>query len=48
MRDTDLYTRILGIEAPWQVSAVKVEMTKKEIVVQVRCLSSKLSGNIQH
>ena len=35
MRDTDLYTRILGIEAPWQVSAVEVEMANREIVVQV-------------
>ena len=35
MRDTDLYTRILGIEAPWQVSTVKVEMAKGEVIVQV-------------
>nr|VFK01421.1 MAG: zinc-finger of transposase IS204/IS1001/IS1096/IS1165 [Candidatus Kentron sp. LFY] len=35
MRDTDLYTRILGVEAPWQVSIVEVEMAKREIVVQV-------------
>ena len=35
MRDTDLYTRILGIEVPWQVSTVKVEMAKGEVIVQV-------------
>ena len=35
MRDTDLYTRISGIEVPWQVSTVKVEMAKGEIIVHV-------------
>nr|VFJ63502.1 MAG: zinc-finger of transposase IS204/IS1001/IS1096/IS1165 [Candidatus Kentron sp. FW] len=35
MRDTDLYTRIPGIEVPWQVSSVKVEMAKEEVIVQV-------------
>lgn len=36
MRDTDLYTRILGIEAPWQVSVVEVEMASREVIVQVK------------
>nr|VFK29991.1 MAG: transposase [Candidatus Kentron sp. MB]VFK33173.1 MAG: transposase [Candidatus Kentron sp. MB]VFK76033.1 MAG: transposase [Candidatus Kentron sp. MB] len=35
MRDTDLYTRILGIEAPWRVSTVEVEMANREIIIQV-------------
>nr|VFK38924.1 MAG: transposase [Candidatus Kentron sp. TC] len=35
MRDADLYTRILGIEAPWRVSILEVEMVKGEMIVQV-------------
>jgi len=35
MRDTDLYTQILGIKAPWQVSSVEVEMAKGEVTVHV-------------
>jgi transposase len=35
MRDTDLYTQILGIKDPWQVSTVEVEMHKGEVTVQV-------------
>lgn len=35
MRDTDLYTQILGIKAPWQVSRVEVEMAKGEVTVHV-------------
>lgn len=35
MRDTDLYTQILGIKDPWQVSRVEVEMSKGEVTVHV-------------
>lgn len=43
MRDTDLYTQILGIKAPWQVSSVEVEMAKGEVTVHVeREASAKL------
>lgn len=35
MRDTDLYGRILGIEAPWRVSGVEIRLEDGEVEVSV-------------
>lgn len=35
MHDTDLYARILGIAAPWQVSEVQLRLEQGEVVVRV-------------
>ena len=35
MRDIDLYTRILGIQAPWRVSDVEVDMPQGQVTVYV-------------
>ena len=35
MRDVDLYTRILGIQAPWQVTDVEVDMLQGQVAVHV-------------
>ncbi len=35
MQDTDLYSQILGIHAPWQVIEVKTDMVKREITIKV-------------
>jgi transposase len=36
MRDTDLYTRLLGVAEPWRVSLVEVDTTSKAVTVHVR------------
>ncbi|QEG21031.1 hypothetical protein [Mariniblastus fucicola] len=36
MQDTELYQQILGIESPWEVSNVDLNMELGEIVVSVR------------
>ena len=35
MRDVDLYTQILGIQAPWQVTDVEVDMPQGQVTVHV-------------
>lgn len=35
MRDKDLYARILGVEAPWTVSSVQLNLDAGEVVVHV-------------
>ena len=35
MRDIDLYTRILGIQAPWRVADVEVDMPQGQVIVHV-------------
>ena len=35
MRDWELYVRILGIEAPWRVKGVELNLEEGEVVVQV-------------
>ena len=35
MRDVDLYTRILGIQALWQVTDVEVDMPQGQVTVHV-------------
>jgi len=35
MRDKDLYAQILGIESPWQVTAVELNAAEHEVIVQV-------------
>lgn len=40
MRDTDLYTRLLGVAEPWKVSLVEVDTTSKAVTVHVRLDSS--------
>ncbi len=35
MKDTQLYTQILGIEKPWQVSDVKVSLSNDEVEITV-------------
>ena len=35
MRDKDLYAQILGIESPWQVSEVDLDVRKREVTVRV-------------
>ena len=35
MRDRELYARILGIEAPWRVEGVELNLEEGEVVVQV-------------
>ena len=35
MRDKDLYAKILGIEAPWQVVGVELRLEEGEVVIQV-------------
>ena len=40
MRDTDLYARILGVESPWQVTAVELRPSAGEVEVQVEFSAS--------
>ncbi len=35
MRDVDLYSQILRIKSPWQVSDVEVDMRQGEVTVHV-------------
>ena len=35
MRDTDLYTQILGLHLPWQVSAVELDRPGRQVTVKV-------------
>jgi len=35
MRDIDLYTQILGIQAPWKVANVEVDMPQGQVTVHV-------------
>jgi transposase len=35
MRDTDLYSKILGIESPWRVTGVDLRLSGGEVEVQV-------------
>lgn len=35
MRDTDLYTQILGLRLPWQVSAVELDRPGRQVTVKV-------------
>ena len=35
MRDVDLYTQILGIQPPWQVTDVEVDMPQGQVTVHV-------------
>ena len=35
MRDRELYARILGIEAPWRVEGVELNLEEGEVMVQV-------------
>ncbi|WP_096326274.1 ISL3 family transposase [Nannocystis exedens] len=35
MAETELYARILGIEAPWRVAAVKLQLGQGQIVIEV-------------
>ncbi len=43
MKDTQLYSQILGIEKPWKVTDVKVSLPEDEIEVIVEHAGSKLS-----
>ncbi|MGK2913877.1 MAG: hypothetical protein ACSLE5_05370 [Porticoccaceae bacterium] len=35
MRDTQLYSEILGIEKPWQVTGVQVSLADDEVKVAI-------------
>jgi len=35
MRDTDLYTQILGLQLPWQVAAVELDRPGRQVTVRV-------------
>ena len=43
MKDTQLYTQILGIEKPWQVSDVKVSLSNDEVEITVNHSSDPLT-----
>ena len=43
MKDTQLYSQILGIEKPWQVTDVQVSLAKDEVEVTVDHGSGKLT-----
>lgn len=37
MKDTELYHRLLGLQPPWEVKGVRLELEKQEIEVEVVC-----------
>ena len=37
MKDTDLYQQVLGLEKPWQVREVKLELAAKRVTVLIEC-----------
>jgi transposase len=37
MKDVELYRTLLGLEAPWRVKAVRLEVSREEIEVEVEC-----------
>lgn len=43
MKDTQLYSQILGIEKPWKVAEVKVSLADDEVEVRVTHSGSKLN-----
>src|SRR5712691_2191793 len=43
MRDKDLYEKILGIEAPWSVTEVELDLKKGEVRVHVADTSERLT-----
>ena len=42
MKDTELYTQLLGISAPWSVGRVEVDMQQLRITVHVECAKGEL------
>jgi len=36
MRDKDLYAQILGIQSPWKVGEVALNLSEGEVIVHVR------------
>ncbi len=37
MKDTDLYQQVLGLDKPWQVREVKLELAAKRVTVIIEC-----------
>lgn len=37
MRDTEFFEKVLGLEAPWSVKSVRMEMTQKRVEVEIEC-----------
>jgi len=40
MNDTTLYTQILGLDKPWNVTDVQLDVLKEEIIVKIEYASS--------
>lgn len=47
MKDTELYTQILGLSKPWQVLAVRLDMAAKKVVVELGYEAKTLWGSEQ-
>ena len=42
MRDTEFFQRALGLEEPWRVKGVKMDVGAKEVEVEVECVEKTL------
>lgn len=37
MQDTEFYQQVLGLSKPWRVKAVKLELEKQKVTIEVEC-----------
>lgn len=44
MKDTQLYSQILGIQEPWKVTSVNVSLADDEVKVQVNMVAANLDA----
>jgi len=44
MRDTEFFEKALGLEAPWRVKAVTMDIAKRRVEVEVVCEAGTIWG----
>ena len=44
MRDTEFFKKALGLEEPWRVKSVKMEMAQKRVEVEIECMDGTVWG----